>query len=141
MADIFEILHEDHMTLLTLFERLEREGENEEVEDLLKRTFKGHRAAEEETLYPMLEKDQSLAPLIRQAYIEHHAVNVLMTETRWMPTEHDDYRSRMTVLKEMVAHHIEKEEGPIFERARRILEPQAAEDMVLAFNEERHKAA
>jgi hemerythrin superfamily protein len=141
MADIFETLHDDHMTLLTLFERLEREGENTQIEDMLKRTFKGHRTAEEETLYPVLERDESLAPLIRQAYIEHHAVNVLMTETRWLPSDEDDYRSRMTVLKEMVMHHVEKEEGPIFERARRIIGREQAQEMVRSFNEERHKAA
>ena len=141
MTDIFETLELDHQTLLELLRRLEREGKDEQVLDELRRAFDGLRAGEEEVLYPRLEDDPQVGDLVREGYVEHHAINMLLRETIATTTSAADFRARSIVLREMLEHHYGKEEGAVFLRARQLLGGREQVELNDALNDERRRAA
>lgn len=139
--DIFETLHDDHETLLRLVDRLEREGRDERVLGELAREFRGHRAAEEEILYPRLESDEQVGDVVREGYVEHHLAGVLLRETELQPSGDAEFRARMKVFGEMLRHHIGKEETDVFLRARQVLPARDQIGLNDALNDERRRAA
>ncbi len=125
--DIYTELQTDHRQLLTLFDEII--AKNRKDTDLFGRAkdiFNAHKDAEEETFYARLEQDPELRPIIQQARMEHHAANLLFKETDWMTFDEEKWMAKVKVLREMIGHHIEKEEGQIFEMSRRLLDADGA---------------
>ena len=141
MVDIFETLHDDHEELLRLVDQLERGGRDEGLLADLAREFRGHRAAEEEILYPRLESDEKVGSAIREAYVEHHLAGVLLRETELQSSGNAEFRARMKVFGEMLRHHIAKEETDVFLRARQVLPARDQIGLNDALNDERRRAA
>ena len=56
--------------------------------------------------------------MIGEAYEEHHVVKLVLAELPRVDPSADNFDAKMTVLKELVGHHVEEEEDeiPVAER-------------------------
>ena len=77
-----------------------------------------HSMLEEEIFYPVLRSAIDDDDLLDEADIEHAGARELIGQLEIMAPGDDHYDATVTVLGEEVEHHIEKEEGELFEAAR-----------------------
>lgn len=77
-----------------------------------------HSMLEEEIFYPALRKAIDDDELLDEADVEHAGARELIGQLDIMAPGDDHYDATVTVLGEEVEHHIEKEEGELFEAAR-----------------------
>ena len=114
-----EILKHDHEKVAMLLdqacETTERaEKTREKLLQQIKSELKIHEEIEEKVFYPFLKQFKEEKELILEAYEEHHMVDVLLSELEETDTEREEWKAKMTVLKEMIKHHVNEEEGQIF---------------------------
>jgi hemerythrin superfamily protein len=119
---VTELLHEDHLKVKDLFFQF-TETESSDVKEQLVRQILTelfiHATVEEEIVYPAVEEEADDAEdLIDEAETEHHVVKVLMAELSKMTSQDDQFEAKVTVLCELVSHHIREEEKEMFQKLR-----------------------
>jgi len=128
--DVYEILKEDHKTVAELLKKLDKTSEDgtEKREKLfleLKTELTFHAYIEELLFYPLLKDKKESKEITLEAYEEHRLVKTLLEELDDMSKDSEEWIGKFRVLKENVEHHVEEEEGELFEKARNVL---SAED-------------
>lgn len=119
--DILQILHADHQKVAEMFfqySQLEEDSDKEKeqlVGEIIKELYV-HAKVEEELVYPAIRKaDDESEDMMDEADTEHHVVKILLAELADMSATDDHYDSKVTVLCELVNHHVREEEKEIFE--------------------------
>jgi hemerythrin-like domain-containing protein len=121
-----EILKDQHDEVKALFkeaEDAEEADERRELVDEIIESLKLHTKIEEQIVYPAIrELDTKKAQeLIDEAFEEHHVVDLVINEmSESMDVEDERFCAKITVLKELVEHHIEEEEGEMFKLAQKL---------------------
>ena len=82
-----------------------------------------HTEIEETTFYPAVREigTKKAQDMIGEAYEEHHVVKLVLAELPEVNPRADNFEAKMTVLKELVAHHVAEEEQEMFPMAERRL--------------------
>jgi hemerythrin superfamily protein len=131
--DAITVLIQDHRTVDELFKRFEKTGDRayktrgELVEKMI-RELSIHAAIEEQVFYPRLrEAGREIKDEVLEGLEEHHLIKELCAELEKMSPEQERFEAKVTVLTEVVRHHVEEEEGEMFPRARKAL---PAEELV-----------
>jgi hemerythrin superfamily protein len=120
--DPFKLLKTDHQTVSELFETVEtaRGQAKSAAFKKLKTELDVHAHIEETFLYPALKKAEASRDITLEAYEEHKVVKDLLAElAAGKPS--DQWNAKLTVLKENVDHHVDEEEGELFDRAKEVL--------------------
>jgi len=97
--------------------------------------LEAHTQAEEQLFYPALkaraiERDDDEAKEgVVEAYVEHGSVKELISKIRSSSPSDESYKAMLQVMSEQVDHHVEEEEGEMFEQARQLLEPQTLQSL------------
>ena len=124
--NVFELLKSDHEKVSGIFERLEAT----EDDDLamrqnwfarLKNELEIHTHLEETIFYPALKQASETRELVLEAIDEHQEVKLLLIELDGMAVDNEEWGDRVADLKEAVEHHVEEEEGELFDKAQDIL--------------------
>jgi hemerythrin HHE cation binding domain-containing protein len=131
IMDVYEILKEDHETVAGLLKKLDKTSEeaSENREKLfleLKTELTLHAYIEELLFYPLLKDKNESKEITLEAYEEHRLVKTLLEELDSMSKDSEEWIGKFRVLKENVEHHVEEEEGELFEKARNILSSEDA---------------
>jgi len=120
--DVTDLLHEDHKKVRDLFFKFEASESDSEKEKLVKEILTElyiHSTVEEEVVYPVCEeKAEDAKDLVDEAENEHRVVKFLMAELSTMDAESDQFEAKVTVLCELVDHHIKEEEKEMFKNLR-----------------------
>jgi hemerythrin superfamily protein len=124
-ADAIAVLKADHRHVTELFDRFEGLGERayatrERTLDRIIEELSIHAGIEENVFYPAVrarfaERDESM---VLEALEEHHVVKLLLRELESMDPRSERYVAKVTVLREIVEHHVEEEETELFKRVR-----------------------
>jgi hemerythrin superfamily protein len=82
-----------------------------------------HTQIEEEVFYPAVREigTKKATDMVSEAYEEHHVVKLVLAELPGVDPSAENFEARMTVLKELVGHHVEEEEEEMFPMAERRL--------------------
>jgi len=124
--DAIALLTEDHNRVKKLFGEFEmlKTGEDTEDEKLdivqeicMELTI--HAKIEEEIFYPAVIEEIGQLDIMDEAAVEHAAAKEQIEELVLMAPEEENYDAKVTVLKEMVEHHIKEEEGKMFPRLKK----------------------
>lgn len=139
--DVFEILKQDHRKVSDLFERIEAaSGQTKKnLFSQLKSELDLHAQLEESLFYPRLEKTQSAKEITLEAYEEHKVVKDLLAELSNGKVD-EQWDAKLTVLKENVEHHVEEEEGELFDKAQDELSDDEAESIGAQMEAEKRRA-
>jgi len=111
--DAIALLKQDHRTVEELFADFEKtrgDGRKEKLAEQICLELSVHAAIEEEIFYPACEGKVD-EDLLKEGYVEHDAAKLLIAEISEGSGESDEYfDSKVKVLQEEIAHHIEEEE-------------------------------
>lgn len=129
--DAFSLLKADHRKVEDLFSQLERaRGQAKlRVFEQIKSELELHTHIEETIFYPALEKPKQTHDLTMEAYEEHNVVKKLLQEMSRARTPNEEWEAKAKVLQENVEHHVEEEEGELFQKAEAALSEEDVETL------------
>jgi len=130
----FTLLKQDHETVAGLLEKIDQTTERgiktrEDLFTKLKTELDIHAKIEEEIFYPALEDEEETRDITLEAFEEHRLVKQLLSELESMSKDAEEWTAKFTVLKENIEHHVEEEEGEMFESARKVLSKEDQESL------------
>lgn len=139
--DIQHLLHKDHALVADLFfefSQAEKPAEKKELVAQILSELYIHATVEEEIVYPAVrKKGEDVEDLMDEADTEHHMVKVLMAELANMEPSEKYFDAKVTVLCELVKHHVAEEEKEMFEKIEQAdIDGEAVAKKVLARKEE-----
>lgn len=122
-----ELLKDDHDKVRELLSQLVNttEGAYKKRPELLakiEKEMKVHTKIEEEIFYPAFKEANGKEndKMYFEAFEEHRAVDdLVMPDLKKADPEGTAFSGRAKVLKELIEHHAEEEEGEMFEQARK----------------------
>lgn len=117
-----EVLEADHRKVEELFAEVKanEDGNNSSVFKQIKQELDIHAHIEEQVFYPHLldEGDEELQKIVREGVEEHAVVKDLLSEIAELSGNSETFKAKLKVLMENVEHHVEEEEGEMFDMAR-----------------------
>ena len=125
-----ELLKTQHEEAKSLFRKIEKaDGEQkQQLFEELADALAVHATIEEKHFYPAT-KNARTEELLQEAVEEHLAVKRVIADLLEMSPEDAQFDAKVSVLKEMVEHHVEEEEGELFPKVRRMLDAEELEDL------------
>ncbi len=125
--DALTMLREDHETVKKILKDLEAttdraEKTRGELFGRLKAELTVHEIIEEEIFYPTLREHPRAKEIVLEGYEEHDVVDTLMGELESLPVDDETWGPKAKVMIENIEHHIEEEEGEMFDKARQVLD-------------------
>jgi hemerythrin superfamily protein len=132
--DIYKLLKADHRKVEDLFETLvaaRSDGRREQILMQIRDELLLHAKTEEATFYAALEEadDEMLSELMPEAEEEHDEVRQLLEEIEAARAGTPKWYILVGSLKHAVEHHVEEEEGMIFEHAKEVLSDAQAREL------------
>ncbi|HYJ85012.1 MAG TPA: hemerythrin domain-containing protein [Pyrinomonadaceae bacterium] len=126
--DAFELLKNDHKKVSRLFEEIESASGRSKTQlfTQLKSELDLHAYVEEKIFYPALENKEESRDITLEAYEEHKVVKDLLAQLA-SDSPGDEWDAKLKVLKENVEHHVEEEEGELFDKAEDVLSDEQVE--------------
>ena len=125
--DALRLLKDDHDKMRKLLDDLETTTQRgvrtrEELFSKIKGELTIHEIIEEEIFYPALKDHPKAKDIVLEGYEEHHVVDTVMAELEDLPVDDESWGAKAKVMKENVEHHMEEEEGEMFQKARQVFD-------------------
>ena len=122
----FQLLKEDHQKVSSIFQQLEptterAEKTRTELFARLRDELDIHARVEETIFYPAIKQAAETREIVLEGFEEHHVVKMLLRELDEVPVDTEQWTAKLKVLQENVEHHVEEEEGEMFQKARQVL--------------------
>ena len=122
----FQLLKEDHQKVSGIFQQLEptterAEKTRTELFAKLQEELDIHAKVEESVFYPAIKQAAETREIVLEGFEEHHVIKMLLKELEALPVDTEQWTAKLKVLKENVEHHVEEEEGEMFQKARQVL--------------------
>ena len=121
-----QLLKDQHREVKELFQQVQDTEDAEERRDLMEQIterLQTHMMIEEAIFYPAVQeaansgKNEEMVP---EAYEEHHVVKLVLDELPDVDPEDERFKAKMTVLSELVDHHVQEEEKEMFKIAEKL---------------------
>lgn len=119
-----ELLKEQHKEVASLFKRIEKSQEKREKAELfeeLAQNLVAHNAIEREIFYPACKKAMGMTEMLGEAMVEHGVIEFSLYLADQAQGGKDDFEHKVTVLSEMVEHHVKEEEDEFFPKVKKAL--------------------
>lgn len=145
-TDAIVLLKKDHTEVKKLFRQYESTGKGAratraKLVDRILEQLTVHTYIENEVMYP---ETRSLVPGVEddvlESYEEHHLADVLCTELAALTPDSEHFHAKVTVLIEVVEHHIVEEEDEWFPHVREALGRKQLQDIGVRLEQARAKA-
>jgi len=122
--DAIALLKADHRQVEQWFAQFEKARDDQrklELASSICNALKVHATIEEEVFYPAFIEATEDKDLHHEAIVEHDGAKKLIAEIEASGPEDDFYDAKVTVLSEMIKHHVKEEEQPggMFAEARK----------------------
>jgi len=111
--DAIALLKADHRQVEEWFEEFEKSRSSQKKADLATRiceALRVHTTIEEEIFYPAFIEATGDKDLHHEAEVEHAGAKNLIAQIEESGPEDDYFDAKVTVLKEMIKHHVKEEE-------------------------------
>jgi hemerythrin-like domain-containing protein len=105
--------HDEVKELFKRFEASEDEPEKHELFEQIADDFAAHGTIEEKIFYPAVYVGE-LKEKLQEAVEEHLAAKRVVADLLEMEPSDEQFDPKMKVLKELIEHHVEEEEGELF---------------------------
>lgn len=121
--DALRLLKKEHADLKSLFTKFDRTGKTahdrrSELFNRIRRELQIHSRAESEVFYAAVKSlNGDGRRLISQATKEHRQIDELLTQIARLKPSDRNFDEKIETLFENVDHHLEEEEGEIFQFA------------------------
>jgi hemerythrin superfamily protein len=120
------LLKRQHREVEKLFStalKTENPSTRRKTTDSIIQALEHHTKLEEDIFYPAVREigTKKAEDMIGEAYEEHHVVKLVLAELPNVDPQAENFQAKMTVLKELVGHHVEEEEDEMFPMAEKRL--------------------
>jgi hemerythrin superfamily protein len=114
--DPIALITADHREVEMLFSAFEKQARMQDAKtaqtaELILDALTIHAQLEERLVYPALRAAIDDPEPVLEAFEEHHVAKGLIQELRGLSLGDERFTPKMTVLKELVKHHVEEEES------------------------------
>ncbi len=121
--DAIALLKADHRQVEDWFSKFEKANKSrkQQLAANICEALTVHTMIEEEIFYPAFLEATDDKDMHHEAVVEHAGAKQLIAEIQGMSTEDDYFDAKVTVLSEMIKHHVKEEEQPggMFAEARK----------------------
>ena len=123
--DAISLLKKQHREVEQLFKKIEKTddgGQRRELMEEIVSHLEMHTSLEEEIFYPAVREAPSkkAGEMINEAFEEHAVVKLVLRELPNVDPEDERFEAKMTVLQELIEHHVEEEEKEMFKIAQKL---------------------
>ena len=135
------LLKQDHGNVEALFKQFEGldDGDTTEkrrVVDHIIEQLSVHAAVEEQLFYPAVrECSEETRDAVLEGLEEHHVVKWTLSELEKLAPTDERFDAKVRVLIESVRHHVEEEEGELFEAIRKSVKTSRLDELGAAMEE------
>jgi hemerythrin superfamily protein len=138
-VNAIDLLKRQHRDVEELFEEYEAQGEGaRKAKERLCREIADqlavHAEIEEKIFYPEA-KQEDTEELLRQSVEEHLSMKRTLADLLRADVQDAQFDARMTVLQELVEHHVGEEEKDLFPRVEKSCSKEELEDMGIRMQE------
>ncbi len=138
--EFFAQLRKDHREVKDLLEKLHGgDGNRGELFEQLKKELMPHLKAEEKVFYQALMGNEDAREDTLEGFEEHHVTELVFNEMVKMPQSDERWSAKLSVLKELIEHHVKEEEGKVFKLAKQKLNPGQFPKFLEEFEQEKEK--
>jgi hemerythrin superfamily protein len=121
-----DLLKKQHRQVEKLFKQCEKTEDARQRRQFMEQiasALRLHTKLEEEVFYPAVREigSSKAEEMIDEAFEEHHVVDLVLAELPKVDPEDERFQAKMTVLSELVEHHVEEEEEEMFPMAEKKL--------------------
>lgn len=140
---LFDELRQQHRQVGALMQQIanSRPSQRADLYNQFRMALIPHMKAEEATLYAALEQTRSGHAGALMAEEEHHAAANVLGELEATPISNDRWMARFLALRDMINHHVAKEEGIIFNQARQAFNRNELDMLYVQFNTQQQRIA
>lgn len=130
-----DMLKKQHREVEALFKQVKKttgSAERQAVLDQIEEKLRAHMQIEEDIFYPAVAEEvttKKMQEMVPEAYEEHHVVQLVLNELPEVDLEDERFEAKMTVLEELIEHHVEEEEETMFPAAEKALGADALKDL------------
>jgi hemerythrin superfamily protein len=114
-SDAISLLKADHRQVEGLFSEFEKSKSTSKKQQLASKICEAltvHTTIEEEIFYPAFLQATEDKGTHHEAVVEHDGAKQLIAQIQEMSAEDDYFDAKVTVLSEMIKHHVKEEEKP-----------------------------
>jgi len=143
MADIYEILADDHRQAEELFVAIDDAElpERGPLLEQLRAELLRHAEAEKQVFYRRLAAHPDAAAVVGESLEDHAEIERMLDDLVAMDPASPDWLDMVHELQDSVQAHVAEEEDELFPLARDVLRAAEAERMVRAFRDSRRRVA
>lgn len=118
---VLTMLKSDHKKVKALFSEFEdaTARKREDIARTAMQDLEVHAQLEEGLIYPAIRAGIEDNEMMNEANEEHHLVHVPIAELKELEPSDDAFQAKLTVLGELVKHHVKEEEGEMFPQAQK----------------------
>lgn len=113
------------------------DGVRERVVDKLRKELLSHAHAEQEAVYSVLREKTEKKNLVTEAEAEHNKMEHLVKKLSDAEPDSSTWHETLDALIEEVHHHVEEEEGEMFDEMRNVFSDEDEKRIVEHFREEK----
>jgi peptidoglycan hydrolase-like protein with peptidoglycan-binding domain/hemerythrin-like domain-containing protein len=119
-----QLLKRQHRDVRALFKEIET-ADGQQARSLLEQLTKSlelHMRLEEEMFYPAIQQlsSKKAADVALEAFEEHGVVKLVLEQLPSADPDDERFHAKMTVLMELIEHHVEEEENEMFKLAEKL---------------------
>lgn len=133
--NIYTYLKKDHRVVADLMDRVVKEpSARAQLFERIKHELTLHADAEEITFYQTLERasrSKAAEEKVEHAYDEHADIRKYLDKLSSLRVTTDEWMITFGEFKYAVTHHVEEEEGEIFEKAKKYLSEAQERDLAI----------
>jgi hemerythrin superfamily protein len=126
MADVIELLEQDHREVELMFAEFERATDPQDrraIADKIIIELVKHSEAEEQAVYPAMRKALPNGDeLVEHEISEHSEAEQIMKQLDGMDPSNPEFGVLMAQLIEAIRHHVQEEEGEAFPKFRQAVD-------------------
>lgn len=119
-----QLLKKQHREVKKLFGQAKKAtgGDRRIAMDEISAKLAVHMMIEEEIFYPAVREvgTKKATEIVPEAYEEHHVVKLVLAELPKVDLEDEQFEAKVTVLDELIEHHVEEEEEEMFAVAEKL---------------------
>ncbi len=132
--NIYDVLKSDHRMVLDSIQQIKNssgqsKSERQQSFSKVRDNLLPHMYAEENYYYQYLMDHGGNRPKLLEAIEEHRAARSVMQDIESTQADDERWMAKLTVLDELLRHHIKEEEDDIFSQSRKIIDDRQAQEM------------
>jgi len=136
--DIYSYLKKDHRKVAKLMEELlaaDKKSEREALFAEIKHELLLHAKTEQDSFYKALEHKKPTEERIEEAEEEHEEIEKYLKKLSKLDMGSEEWIEQFGEFKHSVTHHVKEEEEGIFEKAKKVLSDERAEELAQEMDE------